>query len=73
MASVVMLAKMPHDTLSTSWATRKASCVIPSMSTALKIRGWWCRTQSDYENIITRGTNVQGQEKTEVSAQVGKE
>ena len=69
MANMAVSAKMPHDTLSASWTTRKTSCAIQSMSTAPRIRGWWCRAQSDYENTRTRGTRVQGQEKTEVLAQ----
>lgn len=51
---------------------QEASCVIPSMSTALRIRGWWCETQSDYENTMAEAPMSKGRRRQRSQLKQGK-
>ena len=57
------------DLLSASWRNRKASGVIQPKSDGLWMGGWWCKPQSESENLRIKIDEVQGQKKMAVSAQ----
>lgn len=74
---MAMEAKKSQDLPHASWRPRKASDIIQSETQGLRTRGWWyksrSKSRSELEILKTRNTNIQGEEKIDVSDQTKRE